>query len=267
MVLEGAARNWACTRDWTLPWFREKYGHAPILQQDLTGFDTADSRWQGAPEVRTLGAAIDEMLAGHSTYVRFGTVVDDHPELQEMLDRRWLDTLRGASSEAFGAQLLHRPRWNHHPAPCRLPGQSVRDGPRPQAVDAVSGPCHGGSAARARRAGSTSTPTPTPIRPTRRIPALAYVQGQRVILEPGDVLYNPPYMWHHVVNLSDSIGVGVRFNHVPSTLRASLTLPLLRALAWDPPPWVTLAAMVRGRGAIRSMVEWRTAPGKRGPRV
>ncbi len=30
-------------------------------------------------------------------------------------------------------------------------------------------------------------------------------------LQPGDVLWNPPYVWHAVKNITDAIGVGYRW--------------------------------------------------------
>jgi hypothetical protein len=47
------------------------------------------------------------------------------------------------------------------------------------------------------------------------------------VLEPGDILYSPPYYWHDVINLERSIGLSCRWFSVKSALRAS---PLLATL-------------------------------------
>ena len=47
------------------------------------------------------------------------------------------------------------------------------------------------------------------------------------MLSPGDILYVPSYVWHHVLNLDNSIGVGTRWTSARNTARHS---PLLLAL-------------------------------------
>src|SRR5262249_49552347 len=42
-------------------------------------------------------------------------------------------------------------------------------------------------------------------------PLYKYLDGYSVHLNPGDVLWNPPFYWHAVQNVSDSIGVGYRW--------------------------------------------------------
>jgi hypoxia-inducible factor 1-alpha inhibitor (HIF hydroxylase) len=38
-------------------------------------------------------------------------------------------------------------------------------------------------------------------------PRFSEAKGVTVILEPGDVLYLPPYWWHHVESLTETIGI------------------------------------------------------------
>src|SRR5262249_45618195 len=66
-----------------------------------------------------------------------------------------------------------------------------------------------------------------------------------VVLEPGDVLYVPPHVWHHVENLTETIGLGYRFSSVAAAMRASPLFTFLRLCAQNPPFWKT-----RGYGKI-----------------
>ena len=68
-------------------------------------------------------------------------------------------------------------------------------------------------------------------------PLYKYVNGYTAHLKPGDVFYNPPYMWHSIENPTDSIGVGYRYF---SPLQTFFNYPLyyfLELLAFNPPFW------------------------------
>ncbi len=265
VILEGAARDWEATRTWSLDFFRERYGDARILRQDLQGFNPAGQRWDGGPADQTLGEAIAEMQAGKSTYVRFGTVVDEHPELQRMLDLAWLERYRNPRARGTAYNFFVGRAGTitqlHAAVPCNL-FVMVRGRKRWTLYPAAS--------TAALRPGATGGQyfysDADPFAPdASRWPAMPYLDGYRFDLEEGDVLYNPPYMWHHVENLTDSVGIGYRFVHARSTLRASWTLPLLRLFAWNPPPWVTLRSAFGGQ-TIRALTEWKTAPEAGRPR-
>jgi len=65
-------------------------------------------------------------------------------------------------------------------------------------------------------------------------PSLAKLDGYRVTLRPGDILWNPPFYWHSVRNLSDTIGVGYRWNDQRAAARQSLSMLLQDVFATDP---------------------------------
>jgi ribosomal protein L16 Arg81 hydroxylase len=54
------------------------------------------------------------------------------------------------------------------------------------------------------------------------------------VLEQGDVLYIPPYYWHHVLNPVSSIGVGFRWNNLRTALRASPLLTTMETFNTNP---------------------------------
>jgi len=246
VILEGAARDWECTRTWNLDFFRERYGRASVLLQELEGLSGLGV--SGGEQRTTLGEAIAEMQAGKATYVRFGSVVNDHPELQRMLDLDALGRLRNPRSMGGTGHVFFLGRTGtvtplHAALPCNLFVM-----------------VHGRKRWTLYPAASTAALRPRSTRgqyyyssfdyadpDTAHHPALPYLDGYRFELEQGDVLYNPPYMWHHVENLTDTIGVGHRFTHLKSAARASATLFLLRLLALDPPPWRTLSALGNSR--------------------
>ncbi len=83
---------------------------------------------------------------------------------------------------------------------------------------------------------------------------------QTVTLEPGDLLYNPPWWWHEVINHGDTIGCALR--HVPRPFDRSPTWanhPLFSALSIFPRLWALSAVdyarhRLGGRGSMRAIV-------------
>ena len=65
-------------------------------------------------------------------------------------------------------------------------------------------------------------------------PYFKYLDGYHLVLEPGDILYNPPFMWHTVRNLTDSIGVGYRWINALHSFKASPVYYLLDLMAYRP---------------------------------
>jgi ribosomal protein L16 Arg81 hydroxylase len=58
--------------------------------------------------------------------------------------------------------------------------------------------------------------------------------GWTVILEPGDVLYNPPFFWHQARNIDTTIGVGFRWFSLASILKVSPAQFLMTLTASNP---------------------------------
>ena len=70
-------------------------------------------------------------------------------------------------------------------------------------------------------------------------PLLPKAQPYIAILEPGDVLYVPPFFWHEVENLTDTIAVGYRFSSLRAALHASVAFLAVRLFSMNPPIWKT----------------------------
>jgi hypothetical protein len=67
-----------------------------------------------------------------------------------------------------------------------------------------------------------------------RYPMSRHKDYYETVLEAGDVLYNPPYYWHHVSNPVSSIGVGCRWSNIRTALRASPLLATLELFNTNP---------------------------------
>ncbi len=63
---------------------------------------------------------------------------------------------------------------------------------------------------------------------------VSFLDFYDVVLEPGDVLFNPSFFWHYVEYESESITVGLRWIHLYSTFRSSLLMAFLVLTAYNP---------------------------------
>lgn len=241
VVLRGAARDWVATRTWSPEAFAERFGDEPIVliraaRDDLKDFESADYRPAG-DEVK-LRDVVADMLAGKDTYARFVPLLKQRPELQRDLDRAWVERMRprgalglyyqlfmgGAGTttglhNALGSNLFvqvygEKTWWLYPPTFTPAVRPTLKRAPFFLSTVDPEAPDHG------------------------RFPLFRHIQGYKVTLEAGDVLYNPPFYWHYVRNPTASIGVGVRFYDVPRILGASTTQALLTLMATNPPVWV-----------------------------
>lgn len=82
-------------------------------------------------------------------------------------------------------------------------------------------------------------------------PLLKRAEVHEIVLEPGDVLYLPPFWWHYAENLDASVGISYRFNSLSLALHTSPFLTLMRLLAHNPGIFYTFYhAMVTKRNPL-----------------
>jgi hypothetical protein len=246
VVLRGAAKEWACVKNWTPDFLDKRYGEDTIPIIDASP-DTNEEIQYTHKEVK-----FKEVIAGmkkgdNDLYSRFNDLLGNHTELRDDIDMNWFLKRRekivsgkvfqcfigGATTythihsaiqsnffvEVFGKKrwLLFPPSYNQYLAP-------VVEG-RPY----FSTLFH-------------------PLKPNYdKFPEMEYLDFYDTTLEPGDILYNPPSWWHHVENETMTIGVGFRWTSLTATLKASPIQLLLTLTAYN--PTIIFAINARGRFA------------------
>ncbi len=65
-------------------------------------------------------------------------------------------------------------------------------------------------------------------------PLFKHTRPHEVILNPGDLLWFPSHVWHHVENVTASIAVAYKYVHLPSAFQASKMLSSLFFLSTRP---------------------------------
>lgn len=232
VVLEGAARDWRCCKKWSPAFFQEHYGsreqvliaHSPleIHRKKLVHDDI---------ERTSMSDVISQMGSGQKSYANFNPILHYVPELRDDLDLDWLFShrhrlgvetiyqlfmggpgtgtgLHSALSCNLFVQIYGEKRWVFY-SPELNPALDIAISREPcfhSRIDAFS--AEG-----------------------------AQLDRYEVILEPGDVLYNPPFFWHQTENLGDAIGVSFKWSYLPSSIRSSGMQSLLTFLSTNPPIW------------------------------
>lgn len=223
VLIKGGAKHWKAFEEWGFDFFKHNYGTHPVYltnHKDLGDYTNAGS------EISNLGEIIDGLAFESKKYARFNPLLDEHPELLESLDRAWLNKVMGskiknhhvlfigskgtktnihnAGNENIFVQLRGRKRW-------LLWDQRATYIFNPQV----------------NRAPAKASPLNPKQPDLKAIPGYAHLPTYELILEEGDMLYIPSYLWHYVENLTPTIGIGIRWLAPLSTIKNS---PLLSSL-------------------------------------
>jgi len=234
VVFVGAANDWDCVRKWRFEWLKQKYGDDDVFLVDHADADR-NSLGKESDHI-TLADLIDGIDHGSTKYARFHPLLQRHPELRLDIDQKWLhehltnprtswarfytlflggkgtDTaIHNAGNENIFVQVYGQKRWRLYP----MDHTPIFDPPANRSIYKY-----------------------TYYRPDEpdyeRYPMSRHMDWYETVLEAGDVLYNPPYYWHHVSNPVSSIGVGCRWSNMRTALRASPLLAILEVFNTNP---------------------------------
>jgi hypothetical protein len=210
VVLEGAASDWNCCKKWSLQYLKDLHGDDDIVLVD-------QNKVENPYESIKLKDVIDNIHGGGSKYYRFYPIFARHPEHMADCDFQWLRSFRhkftlAESTQAFiGGKGTETPIHNAYPPNLFVMAHGEKEW-------IIYPPCY------------TAVIDPDPVRNIYRAAPYKvgypfnpfnpdydsyglykYIDGYRVHLKQGDILWNPPYWWHTVKNITDSIGFGYRW--------------------------------------------------------
>ncbi len=236
VVLEGAANDWACVKNWSLDYFKELYGEEEIL---LVDHEAIESEY----EKLKLAEVLDGIREGKGKYYRFYPLLQRHPEHIKDFDYEWILKSRhkmtyGENFQVFiGGAGTATPL--HNAFSCNIFTQVYGEKKwvlYPPYYSMVLDPDPANNIY--RNASYRNGGVFDPFNPTyEKHPLYKYINGMTVHLKPGDVFYNPPYWWHAVSNPTDSIGVGYRWLPPLHCYRMSPLYFFLDLCAVNPSLW------------------------------
>ena len=239
VVLEGAAKDWPCVKKWSLEYFKELHGNDEIILVN----DNEERDF----ELITLADVIDNIRGGGKKYYRFYPLLQRHPEHIKDFDYEWLRKHKTKSlwfdvfQVFIGGKDTYTAMHNANAPNIFVQVYGVKEWVLySHYYAAVIDPNPVNSAYREAPGKKASGPF-NPFEPDYSAPyeLFKYIDGYKVSLQPGDVLWNPPFYWHAVKNASDSIGVGYRWIAPWYSFTISPFYMFLDFFAKNPPFWKT----------------------------
>lgn len=238
VVFKGAAKNWECTQKWDFNFLEENYAKDEYTIVGTEGFLTEEekatykiSQNESAGKV-SLEQFIRDQRAGKPSNLRFCPLLEVHPELQDDLNKNWL-LKRSICNLGYGFQAFISGKGKvskTHNAMTAFHFIQAEGKKKwtfyPQAYFPLL------KLAPERKGYFFSKIEPKHLEDLSSDYDL--LDCYQVILEEGDVLYGPTWMWHHVENLEDSIGISYRFTHLGGALKFSFGMTFLRVFLAKP---------------------------------
>lgn len=232
VIIDKAAADWPCTKRWSFDDFRRRFGAATLKLVHHKGLSDDDVMLDREYTAEmNFGDFLDQALVDGTKYMRFSPILEMFPELVGDFDAKFLREMPGPLSlgttfEAFiGGKKTFTPLHNA-PTPfffvnvCGIKRWAlVPNHYLPVLNPSADGMSYNHSGA------DVGHPD------TKEFPGLASVDRMEAVLEPGDLLYMPSWMWHSVQNEAPTIGVRCGFIYPKSMLSESATLFLIRVFA------------------------------------
>lgn len=237
VVFRGVAKQWPAVRKWNLDYFAETFPDTKAVLGDQHGL--FGEKETGEYEISTLGKVVAGINAGRNMCLRFSPIIDENPHLKDDLDMKWLEGFRGPLSVRGLPQFFLAPGGIYTPMHCALECNAfvqISGKKRWILYPAMYQPM--------------VEPVPDrrvyyhtdfhPDRESPRFPLGPYAPAYEVVLDEGDVMYIPPFAWHHVENLTNTIAIGYRYNSLRTAMRTAWPLTVGRFMATRPTIFRTL---------------------------
>lgn len=231
-VFRKAAIDWPCVKKWSLEFFAENYGGMEVILTDNVGFIDPDNPQEF--DTLELREYIKALKGGSLKYLKFSSIVHKDKNLQKDLDLKWLKRFHLPTS--FGPRffLFIGGKNTRTPIHNAIPGTVFVQitGKKKWTIYPTEEQVFLHVRAE-RRSYFYSDIIPNNLNDPK-FHLSKYAKKYEVILEPGDVLWIPPFVWHEVENLTDSIGVAYKFANIPAALKSTKLLTSLFFLATKP---------------------------------
>ncbi len=231
VIIESGTASWPLATRWSFDQFTERFGDATIRLTQRKGL--SDDDWIDETEYTeeiVFGEFLRQVLDGGRRYMRFAPLLEQFPELLDDFDKDFFRRMTGhtwgltyqlfiggkgsytplhnAMTPFFFANACGIKRWALIPSRYLPLINPTADG-------------FGYNHSEAKVDGQNDD----------RFAGFESIDRMEAVLQPGDVLFNPPWMWHSVENDAPTIGVRCGFIYPKGMVSASLSLTLIRLFA------------------------------------
>ncbi len=235
-VIRKGAASWPALKKWDFSFFREEYGDHPVLLTNHS--DLGDD--ERIPSTETnLKNIIDGIDHNSLKYARFNPLLDTYPVLQEDLNQDWLDKVRDTKFMKHHALFIGNKgtKTNIHNAGNDNIFIQIRGRKRwliwDQSSYYIFNP-------EVNRAPAKSSPINPNEIPNEENPSYNHTPYYETILDEGDIMFIPAYMWHYVENLTPTIGLGARWLSPLNTIKNNPLFAILELFNTSPSIFKTM---------------------------
>ena len=226
VVIKGAAGRWPCVGHWSPEFFAREYGDFPIEFDSLgTGLTRS-----------TFEDFVPRLLSpkGSGEYARFSPIVHEHPELKDDLDVGWFEQFKSRLEFWVARQLfIGGPKTSSKLHAAFISNFFVQIHGRKRWV--LFSPVFNSAFMPPVDRSTTISCSREWESPSFEEDSLfSRIQGFETELDPGDILFNPPFFWHQVENLTVSIGLSCRYFSATNAMLSSPMLAMLTAFSRNP---------------------------------
>ena len=229
VVFKGVAKKWSAFQKWTPDFFKENYGDTKVILFDAS-VKALDSDQISETSTVDFKQFIEMMQSGSKEYVRFCPILDKNPELLDDIDSDWFARYSNSKSKGLKHQLFIGGKNT---------STSIHSAIGSNLFVQVHGrkewfiyDCDYSSLVQPKVDNSVFFRSFVNVKQPDDI--FKKAKGWRVVLEPGDILYNPPFFWHEVHNLDTTVGFGYRWFSFNEIVKSSMTKFILTLTATNP---------------------------------
>ena len=257
VIIEGAAAEWPCVKQWSFDVFKERYGKESIKlvqRKGLSDDDFVDEK-EFSEEI-IFGDFLDQVLSGGMKYMRFSPLLEKFPELLQDFDKTFCKGMTGGKSWGSMYQLFIGGKKTFtplHNAMSPFFFVNVTGVKRwaliPSCYLAALNPPADGY-------GYNHSDAEADLSNVERFPGFESIDRWEAVMQPADVLYVPAWMWHSVQNEAPTIGVRWGFVYPWEMVAGSPTLAFIRLFAARNPSTLEALYYTLFKGNLADRDKW-----------
>lgn len=235
VIIKGGAKDWAAVSKWNIDFFATNFPNEEQPKIATSGEEIKSAKESGEKLEYYKLSELKDSEKKDKYYGNFSPLVHKYPELKKDLKLDWLRKLQNKYSSLMMYQLFmgaknHKTDLHSEISSnlfIMLSGQKKWAMCSPRYNEFLEVPI------------SREPCFHSPVNLIEKShPALnEKIEYFEFILEEGDILFVPPYYWHQVVNVTDSVGLAIKWHNPISYLKSSITQTILTTFATNPPLW------------------------------
>ena len=212
LLFRGAAKDWKATKTWSKDFFRDHFGKTEVAMIDTPGL--VDKKLENKYKQTSFAEYFKEAEEDPTKYLKFSRVLDNNPILLEDLDMNWLRQFKSKFSLSELTYLFIGAGNTRTPMHAGLPhtifiqikGKKKWTILAPEerfCIDPISD---------RTLYFYTDANIHDPNDP--KYPLIPHARRWEFVMEDGDVMWMPGLFWHHIENLTPTIGVAYKYQNL-----------------------------------------------------